>query len=141
MAIASRNKGGSNSLGALVPAGGARPLAGARSVMNLASLYPAFGDKEARFRVVHDRYTDDAPGQIHLSLASEPEPRAAIAATLLAAAALYADGAAPRGCLAIYTLPTEAVSDPEPRSAAATMIAAIDRLAPAVPTGALPTGF
>lgn len=96
--------------------------------MNRPSLYAAFGDKRAMFRAVLEGYADGALAQIAAALASDPDPRRAVAATLRAAAAFYAEGAVPRGCLAICTVPTEAVADPDLRAALADLLAGIDAL-------------
>jgi AcrR family transcriptional regulator len=68
--------------------------------INRPSLYAAFGDKEALFRKVLDRYTS-GPGAYTLEALNESAARAAIERLLRCAADSLTDPHHPRGCLMV----------------------------------------
>ena len=68
-----------------------------------ASLYAAFGSKEALFREAIAAYCEDTPTE--LALAREPTARAAVAAMLYDNADDYVDPATPRGCMLVLGAP------------------------------------
>lgn len=67
--------------------------------INRPSLYGAFGNKEALFRRVLDRYID-GPGGFSAAALSEPRSRDVVAAILTGAVGLTTDAAHP-GCLSV----------------------------------------
>lgn len=68
--------------------------------INRPSLYSAFGNKEALFRKVMDRYAEGRACHVRAALA-EPTARAVAERLLRAAAELMGDPGTPRGCLAV----------------------------------------
>ena len=74
-------------------------LTGAMRI-NRPSLYAAFGDKEALFRKVLDRYADGPVGYLREAL-NEPNARAVVERLLGGAADLLSDPRNPRGCLLV----------------------------------------
>src|SRR5437867_3206401 len=67
--------------------------------INRPSLYAAFGDKEALFRKVLDRYAD-GPAAYAREALNEPTARAVVERLLRGAADLQTNRRNPRGCLA-----------------------------------------
>lgn len=119
----------------------------AASAMNRPSLYAAFGDKQAMYLAVLDRYDRDAEAQLRAVLWSTDDIGAAVAALFAASIDFYSAGAhGPRGCLAVGTAATAAVADPAIRTALAQVLATMDaviaeRLAAAITAGQLPADF
>ena len=68
--------------------------------INRPSLYAAFGDKEALFRKVLDRYADGPARYVREAL-QEPTARAVMERLLRGAAEISADRHSPRGCLMV----------------------------------------
>jgi AcrR family transcriptional regulator len=68
--------------------------------INRPSLYAAFGDKEALFRKVLDRYAQ-GPGSHALQALDEPTSRAVVEKLLRGGADLLAKPGSPRGCLLV----------------------------------------
>src|SRR5437773_10215065 len=68
--------------------------------INRPSLYAAFGNKEALFRKVLDRYAEGPAGYVRAAL-QEPTARAAVKRLLYGAAELMSDPRNPHGCLAV----------------------------------------
>src|SRR5271170_1976714 len=68
--------------------------------INRPSLYAAFGDKEALFRKVLDRYADGPASYVREAL-QEPTARAVMERLLRGAAEISADRHSPRGCLMV----------------------------------------
>src|SRR2546422_1131847 len=69
--------------------------------INRPSLYAAFGDKEALFRKVLDRYADGPAAYVREAL-NEPTARAVVERLLHGAADLQTNRRNPRGCLAVH---------------------------------------
>ena len=68
--------------------------------INRPSLYAAFGDKEALFRKVLDRYAE-GPGSHALQALNEPTSRAVVEKLLRGGADLLTTPGSPRGCLLV----------------------------------------
>src|SRR5258707_4477360 len=68
--------------------------------INRPSLYAAFGNKEALFRKVLDRYAERTTASVVHALA-EPTARTVVERLLLAAADAQTDPCNPRGCLMV----------------------------------------
>src|SRR5438046_5943942 len=68
--------------------------------INRPSLYAAFGNKEALFRKVLDRYAEGSAACVREALA-EPTARSVVEQLLTSAAELFTDPRNPRGCLAV----------------------------------------
>lgn len=101
----------------------------ARTGVARPSLAAAFGTKRAlHLRVIEEVLAVmDAAARVHL--AGSAPLRADLEAFLTEAARFYLSGAgAARGCVALSTLPTDAVDDPEARAALASVIARMDAL-------------
>ncbi len=119
----------------------------AATAMNRPSLYAAFGDKQAMYLAVLDRYRSDAEAQLRAALWSASDVHAALTALFAAALDFYSAGRlGPRGCLAVGTAATEAVADADIRARLAAVLATLDtvigeRLAIAVADGQLPADF
>src|SRR5213594_2023775 len=69
--------------------------------INRPSLYAAFGDKEALFRKVLDRYADGPAAYVREAL-NAPTARAVVERLLRGAADLQTNRRNPRGCLAVH---------------------------------------
>jgi AcrR family transcriptional regulator len=68
--------------------------------INRPSLYAAFGDKEALFRKVLDRYVEGPSAYVREAL-EEPTARGVVERLLLGTAELLTDPRQPRGCLLV----------------------------------------
>jgi len=68
--------------------------------INRPSLYAAFGNKEALFKKVLDRYAQGPAAYVHTALGA-PTARACFERLLAGALDMMADPTAPRGCLAV----------------------------------------
>jgi AcrR family transcriptional regulator len=68
--------------------------------INRPSLYAAFGDKEALFRKVLDRYAEGPTAYVSKAL-EEPTARAVVERLLLGAIDLLTDPRNPKGCLTV----------------------------------------
>src|SRR5881397_2597277 len=68
--------------------------------INRPSLYAAFGNKEALFRKVLDRYFAGPAAYVREAL-QEPTARAVVERLLLGAAESHSDPRHPQGCLAV----------------------------------------
>lgn len=112
--------------------------------MNRPSLYGAFGDKQALYLTVFDRYRAAAREAMARALAPDRPLREGLGRVYQAALSLYLSGeAGGRGCFMIGTGAAEAVTRPEVRAALADGLHELDagleaRLRRAVETGELP---
>lgn len=92
------------------------------------SLAAAFGDK----RALYLRTIDDFMGEMQQAAATlmngRGELRKELAAFFRAAVDLYLSGSEPRGCMALGTLPVEAVHDNEVRARLTTLLEATDTI-------------
>lgn len=113
--------------------------------INRPSLYAAFGDKQALFRRVLERYRQGPGACVTAALAAAPTAREAVAALLHGSADRLAAPGQPAGCLLVHgalgcsdgAAPAEADAA---RHRAATELAIRERLDRAAAEGELPPG-
>jgi AcrR family transcriptional regulator len=112
--------------------------------INRPSLYAAFGNKEALFRKVLDRYAEGPAAYVRSALA-EPTARAVAQRLLGGAVELLADPQGPRGCLMVHGAlacgeSAEAVRRELAARRAASEVAVRERFERARADGDLPAG-
>jgi AcrR family transcriptional regulator len=114
--------------------------------MNRPSLYGAFGDKQALYMTVFERYRALSRTTLARALTHDRPLREGLARVYQAALAIYLSGEiGARGCFMIGTATTDAVSKPEVRAELAAGLHELDdgfeaRFRHAVDTGELPAG-
>lgn len=114
--------------------------------MNRPSLYGAFGDKQALYMTVFERYRAFSRTALTRALRPDVPLRQALERVYLSALDLYLSGeAGARGCFMIGTGATEAVTKPEVRAELAAGLHELDdgfaaRFRLAVEHGELPAG-
>ena len=97
--------------------------------MNRPSIYAAFGDKEALYRLAFDHYRSRARAAIGKALAGKRPLRRALRDFYERAIEIYLSGETPaRGCFMIGTTLTEAVANPELRGMVAESLQGLDRV-------------
>jgi AcrR family transcriptional regulator len=94
--------------------------------MNRPSLYAAFGDKQELYLKTLQRYREEGRAMALRLLEDDPPLRVYLARFYKAALDLYLGGGS-RGCYAIGTAATQAVSDPDVRAFLAESIKMTDR--------------
>ena len=114
--------------------------------MNRPSIYGAFGDKEAIYRLTLERFCDVMRGAMAATLFAEPDIRKALVAFYQGALRVYLRGPKPLGCMVISTAACAAPTHPEVQSDLQTVLKLIDesfksRFDAAVEQGQLPTDF
>lgn len=92
------------------------------------SLAAAFGDKRALYLRTIAAFTDELEKAAKEILSGRGELRAEMAAFFKGAVDLYVMDGAPRGCMALCTLPVAAANDPEMRARLSEVIAATDAI-------------
>jgi AcrR family transcriptional regulator len=96
--------------------------------MNRPSLYAAFGDKESMYLKSLNHYWSRSYIAMREALGDEVPLREALMRVYERALSMYFSGdTSPRGCFAIGTASTEAVENPEIRSALAKGLHALDK--------------
>ncbi len=114
--------------------------------MNRPSLYGAFGDKQALYMTVFERYRAFSRTALARALRHDLPLREGLARVYQAALAIYLSGEiGARGCFMIGTATTDAVSKPEVRAELAAGLHELDdgfeaRFRHAVASGELPAG-
>jgi AcrR family transcriptional regulator len=97
--------------------------------MNRPSIYAAFGDKEALYRLAFDHYRARTRTAIGKALAEKRPLRRALRDFYERAIEIYlSGGTSGRGCFMIGTTLTEAVANPELRSMVAESLQGLDRV-------------
>jgi len=90
------------------------------------SLAAVFGDKRALYLSAIDDFMRELEKAAATLMSGRGELRAELTAFFRGAVDLYLSGTEPRGCMAICTLPVEAVHDDEIRTHLANILAATD---------------
>lgn len=90
------------------------------------SLAAAFGDKRALYLRTIDDFIQDMEGSAARLMSGRGQLREELTAFFRAAIGLYVSGSRPRGCMAICTLPVEAVHDDDIRARLAGVLAGVD---------------
>jgi AcrR family transcriptional regulator len=112
--------------------------------MNRPSLYAAFGDKQSLYLKALDRYCERGEAAMREALAYDRPLDEGLMRVYTKALSIYFSGEGrPRGCFAIGTATTEAVQDPEIRTALARGLRSLDdgfeaRIRAAQESGELP---
>lgn len=97
--------------------------------MNRPSIYAAFGDKAALYRLAFDHYRAQSRAAIGKALAEERPLRLALRDFYERAIDMYLSGdTSGRGCFMIGTTLTEAVANPELRSTVADSLQGLDQV-------------
>jgi AcrR family transcriptional regulator len=113
--------------------------------MNRPSIYNAFGNKEAVYRLAIQRFRDMLDGGLKATLGTEPDLRPGLTAFFEQALAVYCSTTPSSGCFVMCTAPTAALSHPEVGKDLASVIQHIDdqltnRIKAAIASGELPGG-
>ena len=91
-----------------------------------SSLYAAFGNKQAMYLAVTERFADSIRAELAGIARAQGSLRARLQHYFDGVIAIYTSGETPRGCLVFGTAPSEAVSDPVIATRLGTLLEELD---------------